>query len=227
MPRARRPPQAPMASPRRRAARQSEASIEPARNRASPCLISAWAGRAGSAEPEGTDMSMVATFHTLSKSRLGSLVTFARPQTRVVERRAFLFKRKAVERVDDFWHFLSKHAIEQERFPFSGVAFVNLDLLLEERGCALVDLGDCDVARKVSNARQTQVAIFDHGTAGVALAKLNQFGLQEAEVRVLCREECPGEDEEEETEAVLAAFDIAKRWLGSVGEAEIGLMMVG
>ncbi|NQU22458.1 MAG: hypothetical protein HQ567_14370 [Candidatus Nealsonbacteria bacterium] len=172
-------------------------------------------------------MSQIATFHTLPEEQSDALLAAATPEIKIIEKRTFLFKKKVEERVDRFWDFLDEHATEQERCQYSGAGFCDLDLALEEKGCMLLDFGSCDLANKISEARAASTAVFDHHAATAALAKLNEVGLSEGEVRKYYQENNPPEDEDLGTEAVLAAFDISRKWLASVCEREIGLLIVG
>ncbi len=172
-------------------------------------------------------MSQIATFYTLSRDQSDLLLAAATPETKLVEKRfLYLFKKQVEEQVDHFWDFIEGHAAEQKHYPYSGAGFVQLDLLLEEKDCMLYDLGQCDFARTISEARGESIGVFGHTEAAATLAKLDEVALSEADVRRYFQEDYPSEDEDLGTEAVLAAFDICKEWMASVGENEIGLLIV-
>jgi hypothetical protein len=138
-----------------------------------------------------------------------------------------MFKKPMEKQIDHFPDFLCEHAVEQQEYPYSGYGFCDLDSFLKEtRGWTLFELGSCDLATKISEARATSIAVFDSNAAKVALATLNSTPLEEFEVRNYFQENHPPEDEDPGTEAVLVAFEISKKWLAAVGGDEIGLLIV-
>lgn len=172
-------------------------------------------------------MSQLATFFTLSKIQIDALLVAATPESKVIEKKGFLFKKKVEEQVDHFWDFLKEHAKEQDEYQYSGTGFCDLELVLEENGCELSNFGCCDLADKLFKARSTSIEVFDYEAARKALDSMSNINLSEAKVRKYYQENNPPEDEGPGTEAVLAAFDIYKKWLASVADDEIGLLLVG
>ena len=172
-------------------------------------------------------MSLTATFHTLPKDRSDALLRAATPEIKVVGKKGLLFKKKVEERVDHLWDFLKEHAAEQDEYPYSGDGFCDLDLVLEDKGCTLFDAGSCDLADKMSEARATSIAVFDHAAAAAALRKLDSVRLTQDDLHSFYQEEGRPEDEEPGSKAVLAALATARKWLASVGEEQLGLLIVG
>ena len=172
-------------------------------------------------------MSLIATFHTLPQDSSDALLQAATPEIKVVEKKGLLFKKKVEERVDHFFDFLKEHAAEQDEYPYSGDGFCDLDLVLEDKGCLLFDAGSCDLASKMSEVRGTSIAVFDRAAAAAALQKLDSVRLTQDELHRFYQEEGRPEDEEAGSEAVLAAFAVARKWLASVAEEQIGLLIVG
>jgi len=172
-------------------------------------------------------MSKIARFYVLPKEKSEELLAAAGPETRTVEKKGFLFTRKVEEQVDGFWDFLTAQASEQEAYSFSGAGFCALDLVLEQNGFTLFDLGGCSLADAISNIRATSTAVYDHKAATSALARLNAVTLSEADVKKALRGEYPAEEEGPMTAAVMGALDISKKWLATVGAEEIGLLLAG
>lgn len=172
-------------------------------------------------------MSLMVRFYTLHEKHSDALLAAAKPEIRGIDTAIFMFKKPLEKQIDHFPNFLREYAVEQQEYAFSGYGFCDLDCLLEEKmGGTLFELGNCDLATKISDARATSVAVFDCKAAKVALAKLTPLALEESAVRRYFQENHPPEDEEPGTEAVLAAFAISKRWLAAVGDNEIGLLMM-
>ncbi|GEM_PF-6778217 len=172
-------------------------------------------------------MSVLATFYTLPTSQSTALLAAATPETKLIEKKGFLFKRKLEEQIDHFWDFLNRHATEQQSYAFSGTGFCDLDLVLEEKGCMLFDFGNTELASKLSVIRASSIAVFDAPAAQTVLSKLSDLGLKEAEVRNYYQENHPSEYEDPGTEAVLAAYDLCLTWLSKVGDEDIGILMIG
>ncbi|HJV33992.1 hypothetical protein [Geomonas sp.] len=172
-------------------------------------------------------MSLIARFYTLHQKYVDALLAAARPEIRGIDTAVFMFKKPMEKVIDHFPNFLSEYAVEQQEYAYSGYGFCDLDALLEEkRGWTLFELGNCELATKISEARATLIAVFDANAAKVALAKLDAIPLDGSEVRKYFQENHPPEDEGPGTEAVLAAFEISKKWLAAVDEKEVGLLLV-
>ncbi|GFO54474.1 hypothetical protein GMSM_14810 [Geomonas sp. Red276] len=170
---------------------------------------------------------MIARFFTLHKKYLDALLAAARPEIRGIDTAIFMFKKPMEKQIDHFPDFLSEYAVEQQEYSYSAYGFCDLDSFLEEkRGWTLFELGNCDLAAQIAEARATSIAVFDFDAAKAALAKFNSLALEESEIRNYFQENHPPEDEDPGTEAVLAAFNISKDWLAAVGENEIGLLIV-
>lgn len=173
-------------------------------------------------------MSLLARFYTLHERHSDALLAAARPEIRGIDTAIFMFKKPMEKQIDHFPIFLEEYAVEQEEYAYPGYAFCDLDSLLEQKtGWTLFKLGNCELASKISEARATSIAVFDSDAAKAALANFDEIALDESEVRKYFQENNPPEDEDPGTEAVLAAFQISKKWLAAVGDNEIGLLIVG
>ena len=170
---------------------------------------------------------MIALFYTIPSEKIQALLEAANPQRRTVQKKFLFFKRDVEETFDGFWDFLKKHANEQEEYGYSGIGFCDLDLVLAERDRMLFDFGLLEPSQQLSAARNTDMAVFDQQTATAELAMLDSIALTEPEVKQYFRQDGRPDEEGVGTEAVLAAYAQAKKWLSSVHSSEVGILIVG
>lgn len=170
---------------------------------------------------------MIARFYALHEKNCEALLAAARPEIRWNDTAIFMFKKPIEKQIDHFPNFLSEYAVEPQEYHYSGYGFCDLDSLLKEKnGWTLFELGNSNLATKISEARATSIAVFNSDAAKAALARLNSTPLEESEVREYFQKHHPPEDEDPGTEAVLSAFKVSKTWLAAVGENEIGLLIL-
>jgi len=173
------------------------------------------------------EMSQIASFYTLSADKTHALLEAVAPQKRKVEKRTLIFKRKVEETFDGFWQFLREHAREQKEYGYSADGFLDLELILAEKGSMIFTFGATELSQQLSDLRRASIAVFDELDAQKALEMLSRVAITEVEVRQYYQENRPPEYEELGTEAVLAAFEQAKKWLSSVQNDEIGILILG
>lgn len=172
-------------------------------------------------------MSLIASFYTLDQKMSEVLLAAAAPQRQVIEKKILCFTRKIEQTVDVFWDFLREQATPQENSGYSGTGFTDLELVLEAKGINLYQFGAGEFARKLAAARPAIVAVFDHADALNTLKMLDETTLTRDEARQYSQEDFPNEDDVMVAESILAAYDLFKKWLGSVEESQIGLLMIG
>ncbi len=167
-------------------------------------------------------MSQIASFYTIDKNLSEALLQAAVPEQKIIEKKLLFFTRKITTTVDNYWDFIKQQTTPQEDYPYSGTGFTDLELLLEEKGISLYKFDSSDFARRLSAARPSIVAVFDHMAAINTIKMLD--GITKEEARKYSQENFPKEDD---AEFIMSAYDIFRRWLGSVAEAQIGLLMIG
>lgn len=173
-------------------------------------------------------MSLIASFYILPINRLDDLLVAAKPKQTITKRRVLgLIPISKTLEEDVFWDFLKEVARESSGFEFSGTAFCDLDLYLEAENTMLFDLGIADVSEQLSSVRGTSMALFDRSSAQEAVAMLNTVGEEDSTIRRFYESDGRGDVADEGVRALRAALNRSRDWLSEVGEAEVGLLIVG
>ena len=137
-----------------------------------------------------------------------------------------IFKSKKLIKKDVFWEFMQEKSQEQVEFDNSGIAFCDLDMILDARGKMIFDFG-IEESNELSKIRETSMALFDSGSATSALEFLVNTDLQRPEIESFYKSEGREDESEFGCNAVLSALETAKIWLSTVNKNEIGLLIVG
>jgi hypothetical protein len=172
-------------------------------------------------------MSQIASFYTIDKDMSEALLEAAVPQRKVIGKKILFFKRKIEQTVDVFWNFIKAQATPQESFGYSGTGFTDLELLLAEKGINLYQFGQDEFAGKLSAARPSVVAVFDQAATKKTIKMVAAINITADEARAYSQEQFPEEDDAMVAKSIVAAHDFIKRWLASVGESQIGLLIIG
>ena len=169
-------------------------------------------------------MSQIVLFYTLPESKLDDLLDAAEPKTKQIEKGFLVFKSTTQETVDGFWDFLKTYATEQETFQYSALGFLDLDLILMDKSKMIFSFGDKEISEKLSNLRNSSIAVLNKNSANQVLDMMSGVSIESPDIKGYFRDS-NRPFEELGQEAILAAFDHAKKWFKSINNGEIGLLI--
>ena len=170
-------------------------------------------------------MSSVATFHTIPRSKEADLLTASKVEHKITTKGFLFFKRESVETVDNLGDFLSKFGQEQEQFEFSGHTFTSLELLLEDKGLDLYRFEKQPASDQFRSGRDGHGSIFDTSAAKQTLEAIRKTQLSNSEIEDFLKEDYPEEGLAAGVEAITAAATILEKWLNSVKNDEVGMLV--
>jgi len=171
-------------------------------------------------------MSLIATFWTLEAARRGELVDAFKPyQRKCSERHMVFFSKTHTEKVYPWHSYMTGNAREEARWPHSGVAFVDLELMVPD-GAKPFALGLPESGELCTHS-QASVALLDARAAQIIRTTFSASPLtQTAVVRFYESDGRPLADLGD-ADYILSAQRQLIAWSEKVTPDRIGLLMVG
>jgi hypothetical protein len=122
--------------------------------------------------------------------------------------------------------FLDAHGARHAEFEYSGHAFCDLELLLDDEGVSMFGSSLTAEAEQLCTLLATSVELYDFASAREVLGALEPMELSAEKVAAFLQSE-RGDVEPEGVEALQAAFQQHKEWLHRVKPDSLGVLIIG
>jgi hypothetical protein len=171
-------------------------------------------------------VSMLASFHLVSRDRLGALLDAAQPVRSTVREKVLFFSRTRVVETLPLWDWLAANARELEDLPFSGMFLIDLELLADASAGGVLSAGMKEPSAALSQRTGSTFAVFDAEHARRTLTAVDDLDLSPERVREHLLAE-HGEAGADDIQSVVDARDWLRAALGQVTSDTLGVLNVG
>jgi hypothetical protein len=172
-------------------------------------------------------VSLVASFWTIDKSKLGELVEKSRTYQKVTRKKAwYYFKKPKVETIYPWFDYLKENAKEEESFDYSGMAMIDFDLILSKASESFFEicLSESTILSEFSGG---SAALLDHEAASKVIQNILSLNLTPEAVDKFYDEDEKPHEWRFEAEVLLKAGEAIKSWCQKVSPDKLGLLVIG
>jgi hypothetical protein len=171
-------------------------------------------------------LELRARFWTLEAVRRGELLEAFKPvETKVTGTRLRFFPHVHTEMISAWQAYMATHASEEAAFPYSGVAFADLERLLPAgTGPFSRELPE---SAELCSYCEASVALLDADAAQAIHASVAATPLSQEDVMRFYEDDLRPLDNPRDARFILAAHRQLQAWCEKVAPGRIGMLMVG
>jgi hypothetical protein len=172
-------------------------------------------------------MSIIASFWTIDKSKLGELVEKSRPYQKEIGKKPwYFFKNPEVETIYPWFDYLKENAKEEKSFDYSGMAISDFDLILSKASESIFEicLPESNILSEFSGG---SAALLDHEAASKVIQNIASLNLTPEVVKKFYDEDEKPHEWRFDAEVLLKAGEAIKSWCQEVSSDKLGLLVIG